>query len=355
MKINRKDLYSALRTLVKLTEQNHAMPILASVKIDAREGTCTITAIDRFVRTRLSVDLKAEGELSICVDPKQLSKLVKPVGKKKGHGTIEVSADGKRIKVKTESTESMLWGLASEDFPGPFCFKPWEGSKFNGQALKRSLGWVLPSICKDETREHICTVHVETDAIVSTDGHRMHVAPSPITVEKPLLLRNNAAKVLFAMLGSDQGWLDRDHDVATFRSGSWRMETKLVPSEFPPWREVLPKDKETSCTVDLDAKMFAETLNRAQNVNKSGVRFCVNGAFVLTAEDPDLGETSETVPTRANDHTGNDLIIGFNPRYLIDAMKGQTDAKLRFGGDALSPLRIDLPDDLQSVIMPMRL
>ena len=75
----------------------------------------------------------------------------------------------------------------------------------------------------------------------------------------------------------------------------------------------------------------------------------------VSSQNPDMGEASEEIPV---DYSGPDLKIGFNARYVMDALSAITadPVQLEFN-DELSPGILRPADDLSytCVVMPMRI
>ena len=86
------------------------------------------------------------------------------------------------------------------------------------------------------------------------------------------------------------------------------------------------------------------------------MRFNVEpGTLRITSENPDVGEGSEELSV---DFAGEPLEIGFNAKYVLDALGALTDddVRLELGGQ-LDPgvIRPIGPTDFVGVIMPMRI
>ena len=77
--------------------------------------------------------------------------------------------------------------------------------------------------------------------------------------------------------------------------------------------------------------------------------------MAISSSNPDLGDAREELDV---DFAGDDLAIGFNGRYLLDALSaiGAKEVKLSLQ-DEFSPARIVPADDEDTlaVVMPMRL
>ena len=132
---------------------------------------------------------------------------------------------------------------------------------------------------------------------------------------------------------------------------------RLIEGEFPNYQQVIPK--EMGAQVLLNADLLIQALRRVvllSSERSRAVKFeLTESQLVISSNNPDLGDAREELDI---EYSGEPLSIGFNARYLQDAL-GASHAKeiqLAFLDD-LSPARItptDDPDTL-AVVMPMRI
>ena len=76
---------------------------------------------------------------------------------------------------------------------------------------------------------------------------------------------------------------------------------------------------------------------------------------MISSSNPDLGDAREELDI---DYGGDEIAIGFNARYLLDAINAIGVKEIRFSfQDELSPARLTPPDDEKTlaVVMPMRI
>jgi DNA polymerase III sliding clamp (beta) subunit (PCNA family) len=131
------------------------------------------------------------------------------------------------------------------------------------------------------------------------------------------------------------------------------MQTKLLDNAYPPTDQVVPSlDRPIKVTVEQ--ALFTKALRQVSRVADS-VRLVVNGEITLSTSHPDLGDAEVVVPVIETNHCGDDLEIGFNTSYLLDAISGADIIDLGFSNGALDPLRIDLGGGYLAVVMPTRL
>jgi DNA polymerase-3 subunit beta len=103
-------------------------------------------------------------------------------------------------------------------------------------------------------------------------------------------------------------------------TSSATLTSSLVEGQFPPYEDVIPKD--------CDKKMIAGTADFLSAIRRAslltteeskGVRlhFSKKG-LVLTSRSPESGEATINFPCK---YEGTDVEIGFNPQFLVDALR----------------------------------
>jgi DNA polymerase III sliding clamp (beta) subunit (PCNA family) len=222
--------------------------------------------------------------------------------------------------------------------------------------LQDALSYVLPAVSTDPTRPHLRAVHLDGHQMVTTDGHRMHLARLPAPLTTPLLLPAVSAATIMQIAGAgDQVILAVAAHHLRVGVGRWQLDTKLVDGVFPPHQQVVPKRESLPTRLTVETRVLTRALSRLDrlsSVKQTVAR--VNGVLMLTTSDPDLGEAEVVVPTISNTHHGDDFVAAFDRKYLHDAISTEGEAvELGFSA-ALDPLRVDLEGERMAVIMPMR-
>jgi len=358
MLVDRRELHAALKELVRVAPAKAATPALEMVHLSASDGMLTATTTD--LTRRLSCQLPAEGNLDICVHCKLLAQVIKPEGRGDA-GAVEIVQGNDRVSVLADGLTSHLRPTPPANFPAgpaPKQDEPWSlVAMWPSAPLKDALSFVLPAASKDVTRAHLCTVLLKDSDVVTTDGHRLHLARLPAPVPHPLLLRAPAAATLTRMLAhEDQAILVQSGEMVRIKVGTWQLDTRLSDARFPPHQQVIPDREAQPVHVRLQAKLLSRALSRVSLLTRDKrLRFRVNGAITLTTWESEQGAAEIEVPVTSSTHEGDDLHIGFDSPYLKQAIpRGTQEVSLGFGGP-LDPLRMDLGDGKLAVVMPLRL
>jgi len=328
------------------------------VRLSARSDIVTLTTTD--LHRRLSCQLPAEGDLDACVHCKLLSNIIKPEGRGDA-GTVGIYQDDDKVSVQADGLTSHLRPTPPADFPAgpvPQQDKPWSlVAMWPSEPLKDALSFVLPAASSDESRAHLRTVFLNDQDIVTTDGHRLHLAPLPAPVPHPILIRSPAASTLTYMLAhGEQAILALAGEMLRVKVGNWQLDTKLSDRKFPPHNQVIPDQDSQPTHVRLQAKLLSKALTRVSRLTRDKrLKLRVNGSITLSTWEAEQGAAEIEVPVLRSNHEGEDLHIGFDSPYLSQAIpKGTQELSLGFGGP-LEPLRLDLDDGKLAVVMPLRL
>jgi DNA polymerase III subunit beta len=135
------------------------------------------------------------------------------------------------------------------------------------------------------------------------------------------------------------------------------MTARLIEGQFPNYEAVIPKGHPGKLVISRAA--LASALRRvsvmAEERNKPVKLVLAPAVLRITASSQDLGEAEETIDI---DYAGEEVAIGFNSRYLLDAVSPIDHEQIVFEfKDGLSPGIVRGPSDdgYCCVIMPMRI
>ena len=145
---------------------------------------------------------------------------------------------------------------------------------------------------------------------------------------------------------------------AFFRRDSIQLSVKLADEQFPPYDKVIPQEQ--SKRVVTGRSQFISTLKRISLVasdKSGGVQLHIEpGLMKIISQNPDVGEGTEELDV---DYAGENVSIGFNARYLLDALGAlpydEVALELSGGLDPGVIRPVGDGTDFVGVIMPMRI
>ena len=199
--------------------------------------------------------------------------------------------------------------------------------------------------------------------MVATDSYRMAMRDLTGVATLPgaedLLVPARALAEL-QRLGSGAGAEESEQDhigVAasnneiTFWQGKVQISTRLLEGRYPDYKQLIPDSYPNR--LHLGKETFVAALRRVQLLvrdNTTPVRLSMRaGGVDLSVVSQEVGDASETVD---GDFTGEDLVIAFNPSYLIDGV----EAVLVETADASKAATVRGAEDEQFryLLMPVR-
>jgi DNA polymerase-3 subunit beta len=221
------------------------------------------------------------------------------------------------------------------------------------------------AISHDETRYALngvlFVVQPKEMRVVATDGHRLAIATRGLTQAGTpatgIVPRKAVSEIQRALGAGEEVRVAIAENQFVLEMPNFVMTARLIEGQFPNYEAVIPKGHPGRLT--LSRSGLASALRRvavmAEERNKP-VKFALAPATLrLAASSADLGEAEETLDV---DYAGAEVTIGFNSRYVLDAIgpieKDQIVLEFK---DALSPGVIRSVDDdgYCCVIMPMRI
>jgi DNA polymerase-3 subunit beta len=136
-----------------------------------------------------------------------------------------------------------------------------------------------------------------------------------------------------------------------------RFTSKLIDGRFPEYDRVIPKDTSNLLTADRQAlKGALQRTAILSNEKYRGIRLIIkDSGMVLQAHNPEQEEAEEELEVT---YGGEDIEIGFNVNYLLDALGAISSEEVTLSvldGNSSCLLRDPGDDNCKYVVMPMRL
>ena len=360
--LDRDAFLKGLQMVQNIVEPRQTLPILANVLVETEEGSVRLTATDLEVGARVSIPARVAAKGAITASARKLAEIVK-----------ELAAPAVSVKVGDNSVVTLrcggaaykLVGLAPDDFPAVVPASPSAWITLEAKMLREMLMQTSFAVSHDETRYALNGVLFSLGGrearLVATDGHRLAMstrvlgnAGAPVTGIVP---RKAIAEIMRVLGSGEEVQLAITENQFVLQMPNFVMTARLIEGQFPNYEAVIPKNHPGRLTIAKAA--LASALRRvsvmAEERNKP-VKFVLGPAALrLAASSQDLGEAEETIDV---DYAGEEVTIGFNSRYVLDAIAAveREQIVLEFK-DALSPgvIRSVEEEGYACVIMPMRI
>lgn len=356
----KEDLFNNIQIVQNIVTPRVSLPILSNILLDASDGKLKLitTDLDIGISCEYSVEVVEAG--AITIPTKRFAEIIHELP----NGKIDITVrKNNTVVIQTEACEFKIMGLPKEEFPKLPEFKDKEVIKIQQSLLKEMISKTSFSISHDESRYVLNGILFKIEngkiILVATDGRRL------ASIEKEIT--NNINKVVNIIIPNktiielsrnlkDEGdvLIVLGNNQVLFDLGEIRIISRLIEGEFPDYRQVLPKEQEDK--IKIDREKFLLALKRAAiltTLDYQAVRIEIfKNKLVISKSTPDIGESREELVL---EYLGKELVIGFNPIYLIDVLKNLQDEIVN-----LEVMDSDKPGVIRSngyvyIVLPMRL
>jgi len=364
--VSRETFLGRLGVAVRGASTRSAIQTLSGVLVRVGENDAELQATDMELGIRVSLDA-SESSPGVAVIPgRLLLEVVRSLPRdelrleyRSSHQDVEVVSGPARFHLRT---------LPPEDFP-KLPEPPTEGKmSVPADAFVGTIARVARAASRDETRPHLTGVLVTASGrdlrMVATDSYRLSVKETVLDSELSGSLEVNVPARTLQELGRIAGAAAAEtigvaalENQVVFTVDDVMLSSRLVEGRFPNYQQLLPESYEHELRVGR-AELL-EVVRRvgllAQKNAPLRLRFS-EGALEVSAQTPDVGEASESLPVP---FSGEPLEIGFNPEFFRDGLESAESEELLL--KLISPLRpglIQSGDDgtgFRYLVMPIRL
>jgi DNA polymerase III subunit beta len=360
--IDRDAFLKGLQMVQNIVEPRQTLPILANVLLEAAGDSVRLTATDLEVGARVSVPAKVGASGAITVSARKLAEIVK-----------ELPAAAVALKVSENVTVSLrcggatyrMVGLAPDDFPPVVPASPQSWVGIEAKILREMLTQTSFAVSHDETRYALNGVLFAFQGkdvrMVATDGHRLALSTRSlgqgVASATGIVPRKAVTEIMRVIGAGEEVQIAITENQFVLQMPNFVMTARLIEGQFPNYEAVIPKGhpgRLTTARAGLSSALRRVSV-MAEERNKP-VKLALSPASLkVSASSQELGEAEEILDV---EYAGEEMVIGFNSRYLLEAMaaleKDQVVLEIK---DAQSPgvIKSVEGEGYCCVIMPMRI
>jgi DNA polymerase-3 subunit beta len=355
-------LLKPLQAVIGVVERRQTMPILSNVLLVAKGNDLAVTATDLEVELVAQAEVAVETEGEITVSGRKLLDICRalPEG-----SNVDVSLSGEKVVVRSGRSKFSLATLPAAEFPTVEDIKSGQTVTVEQAVLGRLIEKTHFSMAQQDVRYYLNGMLVETGGkhlrAVATDGHRLALCEAEVDVavdEQQVIVPRKGVLELQRLL-SGEGTVDLElgENHVRVQLAGIRFTSKLIDGRFPEYERVIPQDSSNEITADREALRGA--LQRTailSNEKYRGIRLIIrDSGVVMQAHNPEQEEAEEELEVA---YSGEDIEIGFNVNYLLDALGAVDGDEVSLSvqdGNSSCLIRKPGSNESKFVVMPMRL
>ena len=331
---SKTNLLNGVQIVSKAVPSKTTMSILECVLVDARRNDITLTANDM----ELGIETKIEGTILekgiIALDAKIFLEIVR----KLPDNDVTILTDNSlKTVISCEKAKFTIIGKSGEDFSYLPSIERIDSVIMSQFTLKEVIRQTIFSIADNDNNKlmtgELFEINGDTLKVVSLDGHRISIRKIDLKniypsrkVVVPGKTLNEISKILPG---------DADEDVSIFFTGKHvvfefdktTVVSRLIEGEYFRIDQMLSSDYETKVTVNK--RELLECIDRATLLIKEGDKKPI---IINIMDDVMELKINSTIGSMNEDidisKQGKDLMIGFNPKFMIDALKVIDDEEI---------------------------
>lgn len=324
---SKSNLLNGVQIVSKAVSNKTTMSILECVMIDATKGSITLTAndMDLGIETIIEGNILEKG--AVALDAKIFLEIVR----KLPDSDITIDTDPScKTTITCEKAKFNIIGKSGEDFSYLPVVEKNDSIIISQFTLKEVVRQTIFSISDNDNNKlmtgELFEINNDELKVVSLDGHRISIRKiqlknsySPKKVIVPGKTLNEVSKILPGGAENDVIISFTDKHIV-FEFGNTTVVSRLIEGEYFKIDQMLSSDYETK--VRINKKEFLNCIDRATLLVKEGDK----KPIIINILDESmelrinsiLGSMNEDIDIEKQ---GKDLMIGFNPKFLIDALR----------------------------------
>lgn len=331
---NKSALLTGVNTVLKAVPARTTMPILECILIDTTSGVIKLTANDMDLGIETTVDGDVLDKGCIALEAKLFSEIVRKLPD--SEVTIETDDNNKAL-IKCEKAKFNIAGKDGEDFVALPEIEKNHFITLSQFSLKEIIRQTIFSISDNESNRMMSGELLQIDQdqlrLVSLDGQRISIRKislkesyDPIKAVIPGKTLNEISKILSGDMDDDVRIYFTDRHVL-FEFDQTVVVSRLLEGEYFQIDKMISSDYNTKITInkkELQGCIERASLLIRESERKPIIINVTDGSMEMKIQSA-MGSMNEDIDISKE---GRDIMIGFNPKFILDALRVIDDEEI---------------------------
>ncbi|QEK39648.1 DNA polymerase III subunit beta [Candidatus Sneabacter namystus] len=370
-----KKFATGIGSLLSIVEKANIKPVLSGLLIQVCDGCAKLCATDMDIFMSKSIDVKVRRDGSAIISARMLHDILRKIQDEEV--IIESLHETEQVRVQGRNCQFTLSTFPVNQFPSFDNINEKIEFEISSYELSKLLESTSFSISSEETRYSLNGVCIKIEEgnknilrAASTDCHRLSTsilrikkACDPFEIILPKKSTEEFLRFAKASVSENLKFCVGERLVSLESSNTW-IVSKLVDSKFPDYEGLIPDNN--SNTLTIGSEYLSDAISRVSTVTSNALDKLRTVKFDITARQVEISayghsytfakEVISFSDTQAS-YQGEDLIIGFSPKYLLDVLRvlGKSSVDLLFGSSVAPVVITDSAcKDSVFVVMPVK-
>ena len=324
---NKSNLVKGVSIVSKAVPSKTTMPILECILIDATTDIIRLTANDMELGIQTEIDGQIVDRGMIAIDARIFSEIVRKLPDSE---VVIETKENLQTVITCEKAKFDIAGKPGDEFSYLPVIEKEDSIRISQFTLKEIIRQTIFSISDSESNKlmtgELFEIKDNRLRVISLDGHRISirridlkddvadkklVVPGKTLIEISKILSGEADSVVEISYTNNHIVFEFDHTIVVSR---------LIEGEYFRIDQMLSNDYETK--VRINKKELLSCIDRATLLVKEGdkkpIIINIGDELMELKIKSQIGSMNEEIMITKE---GKDILIGFNPKFLIDALR----------------------------------
>ena len=297
--------------------------VIGGVRLELAGDQLTATGSDGDLTISVTVTVNGSGDGVTLMRSKLMADVVRSLRP----GAVDVMIEDQDARIVASPSEFSIRVITTDDFP---VIPEPDGDvvTLDATVFKAAVEQVEKAASSDDARPILTGVLMAAESgglrLVSTDSYRLAVCDiaglSVLGEGQKVLVPSRALKELARIVGEEEEiTLSLGEHNASFSVGSVTITTRLIEGDFPNYNRLIPDAHDNRLTIDRERLLDALRRVRLLAQESTPIRMSMSAeGLEVAAVTQEVGEAHEALEA---EYQGEDLMVAFNPEYLIDGIE----------------------------------
>ncbi len=358
----RTDLSNAVTNVSRAVSAKSSIPALEGILIKGYGEKINISGYDLEIGITTDIEATIQEQGEIVVGARLFSEIVRKLPEE----IVCIETDERMVTYITSGQSSFqIIGMSSVEYPDLPVFESTDEIKISAKLLKDMIRQTVYAVSDNKAKPiytgSLFELEENSLRIVAIDGYRMAVRQEEIecSSNSKFVVPGKTQQEVLKLITEDDAEVEiivgQRHIM--FRVNSYSVISRLIEGTFLDYKTTIPTESKTEAVINT--RILINAVERVSILNSEKIQSPVR----CTMANDEIKLLCSTTVGRASDSIsvsiiGADVEIGFNNKYLLDALKNcETDeVKLILNG-GLSPMIVKpvKGESFIYLVVPMRL
>lgn len=330
----KEDITAAIYNVSKAVSSKSTITALEGIKLRLENSKLELTGYDLEIGITTYIDCDSSDEGEIILNSRLFSEITRRMPSEIINYEVNENLN---LKITGGNAEYQISVISAEEYPALPEIEREDPIKINQSVLKSMINQTVYAVSLNDAKPimtgELFDIENETMNVVAIDGFRLAIRNEKISYseKKYFIVPSKALKEASALLNEDEKsecsvYVNEKH--VLFDINGYRIFTRLLEGEFHNYKNSVPIEFKTEVTVKTNDVI--QSLERCalllNEKNKSPVKCKFSSGLIEIECKTGIGRLEDSISA---DIKGEELSIGFNNKYLFEALRAADTDKVK--------------------------